>query len=97
MTEADTCHLYVVPRLPGAGWEQDPHRISEQVTFTDGRIIPFVNLPSNAASPVRGRAGVGRGRHGRGTGGRARNLRRGIREADHEERRAGAQRCKSPG
>jgi hypothetical protein len=97
MTEADTCRLYVVPRLPAGGWEQNPHRISEQVTFTDGRIIPFVNLPSNAASPVRGRVGVGRGWRGRVTGGMARNLRRGIREADHEERRAGAQRCMSPG
>jgi type I restriction enzyme R subunit len=43
VTEADTCRQYVVPRLQAAGWEQDPHRISEQVTFTDGRIIPFVN------------------------------------------------------
>ena len=43
MTEADTCRQYVVPRLQSAGWEEDPHRISEQVTFTDGRIIPFSN------------------------------------------------------
>jgi type I restriction enzyme R subunit len=43
VTEADTCRQYVVPKLQTAGWEQDPHRISEQVTFTDGRIIPFVN------------------------------------------------------
>jgi type I restriction enzyme R subunit len=37
--EADTCRRYVVPRLQAAGWENDPHRINEQVTFTDGRII----------------------------------------------------------
>jgi len=37
--EADTCRRYVVPRLQAAGWDNDPHRINEQVTFTDGRII----------------------------------------------------------
>lgn len=37
--EADTCRKYVVPRLQTAGWEEEPHRINEQVTFTDGRII----------------------------------------------------------
>ena len=37
--EADTCRRFVVPRLQAAGWESDPHRINEQVTFTDGRIV----------------------------------------------------------
>lgn len=37
-TEADTCRTYVVPRLHAAGWNDD--QIREQVTFTDGRIIP---------------------------------------------------------
>jgi type I restriction enzyme R subunit len=37
--EADTCRRYVVPKLQVAGWENEPHRINEQVTFTDGRII----------------------------------------------------------
>jgi len=37
--EADTCRRYVVPRLQAAGWDADPFRINEQVTFTDGRII----------------------------------------------------------
>ncbi|MCR4411661.1 MAG: DEAD/DEAH box helicase family protein [Thermoguttaceae bacterium] len=37
--EADTCRRYVVPRLQAAGWDNEPHRINEQVTFTDGRII----------------------------------------------------------
>src|SRR5436190_6612626 len=37
--EADTCRRYVVPRLQSAGWESEPHRINEQVTFTDGRIV----------------------------------------------------------
>ncbi|MAT73452.1 MAG: DEAD/DEAH box helicase [Planctomycetaceae bacterium] len=37
--EADTCRRYVVPQLQSAGWDNDPYRINEQVTFTDGRII----------------------------------------------------------
>jgi len=37
--EADTCRRYVVPRLQAAGWENAPCRITEQVTFTDGRIV----------------------------------------------------------
>ncbi len=37
--EADTCRRYVVPRLQSAGWDNDPYRINEQVTFTDGRIV----------------------------------------------------------
>ncbi|MFQ5744392.1 MAG: EcoAI/FtnUII family type I restriction enzme subunit R [Acidobacteriota bacterium] len=39
LNEADTCRRYVVPKLQGAGWDDEPHRINEQVTFTDGRII----------------------------------------------------------
>jgi len=39
MTEADTCRKYVVPLLVAAGWDNDPHSIAEQRTFTDGRII----------------------------------------------------------
>lgn len=37
--EADTCRRYVAPRLQAAGWDADPYRINEQVTFTDGRIV----------------------------------------------------------
>jgi type I restriction enzyme R subunit len=37
LTEADTCRVYVLPKLYGAGWTDD--QISEQKTFTDGRII----------------------------------------------------------
>jgi type I restriction enzyme R subunit len=36
-TEADTCRKYVLPKLYGAGWNDD--QISEQRTFTDGRIM----------------------------------------------------------
>lgn len=43
MTEADTCRKYVVPKLQAAGWEDEPHSIAEQRTFTDGRIIPHGN------------------------------------------------------
>ncbi len=38
MNEADTCRKYVVPALQSAGWDDAPHRINEQVIFTDGRI-----------------------------------------------------------
>ena len=41
--EADTCRKYVVPKLQAAGWDDEPHRLSEQVTFTDGRIYVFGN------------------------------------------------------
>lgn len=37
--EADTCRLYVLPRLQDAGWDSAPHSFNEQKTFTDGRII----------------------------------------------------------
>ena len=36
-TEADTCRKYVLPKLYAAGWTDD--QISEQKSFTDGRII----------------------------------------------------------
>jgi type I restriction enzyme R subunit len=36
-TEADTCRRYVLPKLYAAGWTDD--QISEQKTFTDGRIM----------------------------------------------------------
>jgi type I restriction enzyme R subunit len=37
LTEADICRKYVVPELYAAGWTDD--QITEQRTFTDGRII----------------------------------------------------------
>jgi len=37
-TEADTCRTYVAPKLYAAGWTDE--QIREQVSFTDGRIIP---------------------------------------------------------
>ena len=37
-TEADTCRIYVLPKLYGAGWTDD--QIQEQHSFTDGRIVP---------------------------------------------------------
>ena len=36
-TEADTCRKYVLPKLYEVGWNDD--QISEQRTFTDGRIM----------------------------------------------------------
>jgi len=38
-TEADTCRKFVVPRLQRAGWDDPPCAISEQRSFTDGRVI----------------------------------------------------------
>ena len=38
-TEADTCRKLVVPMLREAGWDDAPHAIDEQRTFTDGRIV----------------------------------------------------------
>ncbi len=37
LTETDTCRRYVLPKLYAAGWTDD--QITEQKTFTDGRII----------------------------------------------------------
>ena len=37
LNEADTCRTYVLPKLYSAGWEDN--QISEQKTFTDGRIV----------------------------------------------------------
>jgi type I restriction enzyme, R subunit len=49
-TEADTCRKFVVPKLQGAGWDNEPYSIAEQRTITDGRIVPvgkgFVRRPS---------------------------------------------------
>ncbi|HEY3321217.1 MAG TPA: DEAD/DEAH box helicase family protein [Planctomycetota bacterium] len=39
MNEADTCRRLVTPKLVAAGWDNDPHSIAEQRTFTDGRIV----------------------------------------------------------
>jgi type I restriction enzyme, R subunit len=39
ITEAETCRTDVLPRLHIAGWEDE--QIREQVTFTDGRIVPI--------------------------------------------------------
>lgn len=43
MNEADTCRRYVVPNLQAAGWENDPHSLTEQKSFTDGRIMVVGN------------------------------------------------------
>jgi type I restriction enzyme R subunit len=41
ITEADTCRKYVLPKLYAAGWDDD--QISEQKSFTDGRIVVVGN------------------------------------------------------
>lgn len=45
MNEADTCTKYVIPRLIQAGWDNEPHSFTEQMTFTDGRIIIVGDKP----------------------------------------------------
>ena len=37
--EADTCRKCVLPKLIEAGWDNGPHSLTEQRTFTDGRIV----------------------------------------------------------
>jgi type I restriction enzyme R subunit len=36
--EADTCRICVTPKLQASGWENTPHSLTEQYTFTDGRV-----------------------------------------------------------
>ena len=43
-TEADTCRKYLTLALRSAGWDDPPHSVAEQRTFTDGRIVPLGNL-----------------------------------------------------
>ena len=39
LNEADTCRIYVTPKLRESGWDASPHSLTEQRTFTDGRVI----------------------------------------------------------
>ncbi len=39
LTEADTCRKYILPNLLAAGWDNEPHSIAEQRTFSDQRHI----------------------------------------------------------
>src|SRR5438132_319198 len=45
MNEADTCRRLVRPRLEAAGWDTLPRLLSEQTSFTDGRIIVPAGKP----------------------------------------------------
>ncbi|MEA1888548.1 MAG: hypothetical protein U9N50_02030 [Pseudomonadota bacterium] len=38
LNEADTCRVYVTPGLREVVWETSPYSITEQYTFTDGRV-----------------------------------------------------------
>lgn len=53
LNEADTCRTYVLPKLYSAGWEDT--QISEQKSFTDGRIVLVGNRairrPQKRAEP----------------------------------------------
>jgi len=39
LNEAATCRLCITLKQQAAEWDRDLHRINEQVTFTDGRIV----------------------------------------------------------
>jgi type I restriction enzyme R subunit len=39
LNEADTCRIYVTPKIREAGWDTSPHSFTEQKTFTDGRVF----------------------------------------------------------
>jgi len=43
-TEADTCRKHITPALQAAGWDDPPHAIAQERTFTDGRIVPLGNM-----------------------------------------------------
>jgi type I restriction enzyme, R subunit len=43
LSEADTCRKYVLPKLYASGWNDD--QISEQKSFTDGRIVVAGSKP----------------------------------------------------
>jgi len=46
MTEADTCRKFVVPLLPTAGWDNDPHSNAVSIVDTDCQAtIPMTNSP----------------------------------------------------
>ena len=38
LNEADTCRVYITPKLRDSGWESLPHSLTEQYVFTDGRV-----------------------------------------------------------
>ena len=58
-TEADTCRKLITPKLQAAGWETDPHSITEQYSFTDGRIVvrKKPGVLNEAQRHIRARAG----------------------------------------
>ena len=39
LNEADACRRYVVRKIQVVGWDDEPHRTNERVTFTNGRTI----------------------------------------------------------
>lgn len=45
LNEADTCRVHVTPKLREAGWEKPPRSLTEQYTFTDGRIFMTGGTP----------------------------------------------------
>ena len=45
LNEADTCRVYVTPKLQEAAWEVSPHSMTEQKVFTDGRVFTASGKP----------------------------------------------------
>jgi type I restriction enzyme R subunit len=40
VNEADTCRIYVEPKLRAAGWETPPHSVASQPVIAPGKIVP---------------------------------------------------------
>lgn len=45
LNEADTCRIYVTPKLQAVGWDAPPHSLAEQRVFTDGRVLTVSGKP----------------------------------------------------
>ena len=48
--KADTCRILITSKLQSAGWDSDPHSITEQRIFADGRIVVHGITSASSAS-----------------------------------------------
>jgi type I restriction enzyme R subunit len=51
LNEADTCRVYVTPKIKGSGWEKSLHSITERHYFIDSR----VKVKASAVSRLEGK------------------------------------------
>jgi hypothetical protein len=51
LTDADTCRKYVVPKLQGAGWDNEPHfdteRRSAKFVLSEFTVLPPISHRGN--------------------------------------------------